>query len=133
MPKESDWLNIPLGYFAEIYRSMRSGSAMAPFLAMDFLAIILALPCILWGNLVAQVFAIALIASTFLSTIIKGFYFMKCDPSQLRTDQHGQTMRALEMFGDKDNPFRADATHVVALISNPSSAEALPPAKESND
>ncbi|MDO8571083.1 MAG: hypothetical protein Q7R79_00200 [bacterium] len=129
----SDWINAPLGYFADAYRSMRSGSAMAPFLAMSFLAGVFGVPCLLFGNTNAQVFAIVLMACAFGATIVKGFYFMKYDPWQLRTDQHSQRMRALDIFGDKDNPLHAEADHVISLISNPSLTEALPPAKETHD
>lgn len=128
-PVETSHLDSPLGYFADIYRSIRSGSAMAPFLGITILSGIFGLPCILYGNTIAQFFGIVLMVFGFAVTIVKGFYFMIKDPTQLRTDEHSQRMRALDLFGNKDNLLNANADHVVSLISNPSLAEALPPAK----
>lgn len=122
-----------LGHFADIYRSIRSGSAMAPFLAMAILSGIFGVPCILFGNIIAQIFGIVLMVVCFAVTIVKGIYFMVKDPTQLRTDEHSQRMRALDLFGNKDNPLNANASHIVSLISNPSLTKALPPAKEKND
>ena len=129
-PTETNHSDYSLGYFADIYRSIRSGSAMAPFLGVTILSGIFGLPCIIFGNIIAQFFGIVLIVVGFAVTIIKGFYFMIKDPTQLRTDQHSQRMRALDLFGNKDNPLNANAGHVVSLISNPSLTVGLPPAQE---
>jgi hypothetical protein len=129
-----NWVTTPLGHVADIYRAMRSGSAMAPFLAMSIIGGIFGLPCLLFGNLLAQCFGIFLIVCTFGSTIVKVFYFMMKDPKQLRPHEHTERMRVLDMFGDKDNPIHVEAEDIVAVISNPSLKPALPPViKEKHD
>lgn len=46
-------------------------------------------------------------------------YMLFKNPKLLRSEDFHLRADAMGLFGDKDNPMQADATHVVAMITNP--------------
>ncbi len=82
------------------------------------------LTTIVSGWLVIAFFVVALIPVTlFFCSYI---YMLFKNPKLLRSEDFHLRAEAMGLFGDKDNPMHADATHVVAVITNP----ALPAANE---
>lgn len=108
-------------------------NALYPLLIAFVLSVVLAVSVMPFTDS-AIIEAIAFFPVLLISwQIISAFtYFMRNNPEMLRTETHVRQMRALELFGDKDNPLHVEADHVVQLITDPS-LPVLPPPGNNHD
>lgn len=57
--------------------------------------------------------------------IFSYLYLLIKNPKYLRSEEYQLRAEAMDLIGDRDNPFHAEAKDVISVISNP----ALPPPK----
>ena len=83
---------------------------------------IISLPLFVLSSYASGWVAIASFVVALLPVIafLFGFIFLLIkNPKYLRSEEFHLRAEAINLFGDKDNPMHAEATHVVSVINNP--------------
>lgn len=102
---------------AEIMRTMRKGSILSPLIIICVVVLLVTIPAISFGNVLIQYAAMGLFIICVLVTLGAFIYFALTDPDKIRTEEHTETMRALDLIGDAENMPGTTAGHVVALAN----------------
>lgn len=99
---------------------MRKTSGLfAPLCVIVILSILTSLSFLQSSEMISIILVMTLVM-VIIATIVAYYIFIWKDPTMLRSEVHVSQMRALDLFGDKDNPLHAEADDVVHLITNPS-------------
>ena len=114
MPPPFDGKNI-----TAIAQQVSSKSAVNPTLWACF---VISLPLFfLVGNstgwLAILYFAIACLPV--IAFLVSFFFLLFTNPKYLRSEDYQLRAEAMDLIGDKDNPFHGNARDIVAVISNP--------------
>jgi len=112
----SRWL-FDIGRIGE--QAIKIKSAVGPSL---WICAIISLPLFILASITnveyLRIVYIVIACIVLLPFIISYFYFTFTDPSYLRSEEYQSRMRALQLLGDRDNPFGTRAEDIVD-ITNP--------------
>lgn len=105
--------------FSAVAQQVSSKSVANPALWACF---VVSLPLFSFCILASGVLAVCFFIVALLPIVLfcgSYIYMLRKDPKLLRSEDFHLRADAMRLFGDKDNSLRADASDVVAIITNP--------------